>query len=89
MISFEMSCKNISHFQVSVMVWRHSFLYCMHGRDVFARMPTGSGKSVCMFPGPLALSDSAIGLVVSPLSGLMEQQVSVVLIGCNIVLYCT
>ena len=61
----------------------------LHGRDVFARMATGSGKSVCMFLGPLALSDSAIGLVISPLSGLMEQQVSVVLIGCNIVLYCS
>ena len=61
----------------------------LHGRDVFARMATRSGKSVCMFLGPLALSDSAIGLVISPLSGLMEQQVSVVLIGCNIVLYCS
>ena len=61
----------------------------LHGRDVFARMATGSGKSVCMFLGPLALSDSAIGLVISPLNGLMEQQVSVVLIGCNIVLYCS
>lgn len=59
----------------------------LHGRDVFARMVTGSGKSICMFLGPLALSDSAIGL--SPLSGLMEQQVSVVLIGCNSVLYCS
>ena len=61
----------------------------MHGRDVFVHMATGSGKSVCMFLGPLALSDSAIGLVIRPLSALMEQQVSVVLIGCNTVLYCT
>ena len=61
----------------------------LHGKDVFARIATGSGKSVCMFLGPSALSDSAIGLVISPLSGLMEQQVSVVLIGCNIVLYCS
>ena len=55
-----------------------ALLPVLHGRDVFVRMATGSGKSVCMFLGPLALNDSAIGVVISPLSGLMEQQVSTV-----------
>ena len=47
----------------------------MHGKDVFARMATGAGKSICMFLPPLAWSDSACGVVISPLNGLMEQQV--------------
>ena len=47
----------------------------LHGRDMFVRMATGSGKSLCMFLGPLMLSESAIGMVISPLNGLMEKQV--------------
>ena len=47
----------------------------MHGKDVFARLATGAGKSLCMFLPPLAWSDSACGVVISPLNGLMEQQV--------------
>ena len=47
------------------------------GKDVFVRMGTGSGKSLCMFLGPLALSDSAIGVVISPLNGLMQPQVCI------------
>lgn len=46
-----------------------------HGRDVFVRMATGAGKSLCLFLGPLAVSDSAMGIVISPLIGLMDQQV--------------
>ena len=38
-------------------------------------MATGSDKSLCMFLGHLAISESAIGMVISPLNGLMEQQV--------------
>ena len=57
-----------------------ALLPLLHGRDVFVRMATGSGKSVSMFLGPLALSDSEIGVIISPLNGLMEQQVSIVLI---------
>lgn len=47
----------------------------IHGKDVFVRMATGSGKSLCMFLGPLARSEKAVGVVISPLNGLMEQQV--------------
>ena len=47
-----------------------------HGRDVFVRMPTGGGKSLCMFLVPLAVNKNAIGVVVSPLIILMDQQVS-------------
>ena len=53
-----------------------ALLPVLHGRDVFVRMATGAGKSLCMFLAPLAVSESAIGVVVSPLNGLMEQQVS-------------
>lgn len=54
----------------------------LHKKDVFARMATGAGKSLCMFLPPLAISPSAIGLVISPLVGLMEQQVSVLHVSC-------
>ena len=47
-----------------------------HGSDVFARMPTGGGKSMCMFVIPLSISGHAMGIVISPLISLMEQQVS-------------
>lgn len=52
-------------------------LSVLHRKDVFVRMATGSGKSLCMFLGPLAKSDEAIGVVISPLSGLMDQQVRI------------
>ena len=58
-----------------------ALLPVVHGRDVFVRMATGAGKSLCMFLAPLAISESAVGVVISPLNGLMEQQV------CNL-LYC-
>lgn len=45
-----------------------------HGRDVFVCIATGSRKSLCMFLGPLAVSNSAIGIIISPLVGLMYQQ---------------
>ena len=51
-------------------------LPAVHGKDVFVRMRTGGGKSLCMFLVPLAVSDSAMGIIISPLIGLMEQQVS-------------
>lgn len=50
-------------------------LSVIHGHDVFVRMATGSGKSLCMFLPPLVESTRAIGIVISPLNGLMEQQV--------------
>ena len=49
-----------------------------HGKDVFVRMATGGGKSLCMFLLPLAVGSEAMGIVVSPLIGLVEQQVMVV-----------
>ena len=51
----------------------------MHGRDVFVRMATGSGKSLCMFLPPLAASDVSIGVIISPLNALMDQQVYICL----------
>ena len=46
-----------------------------HGKDVFVQMPTGGGKSLCMFVFPFALDNHSIGLIVSPLVGPMDQQV--------------
>ena len=50
-------------------------LTALHYKDVFVRMATGSGKSLCMFLPPLATSDDSMGLVISPLNALMDQQV--------------
>ena len=47
-----------------------------HGNDAFVRMPTGGGKSLCMFLMPLCVNSAAMGVVISPLVGLIEQQVS-------------
>lgn len=44
------------------------------GRDVFALMPTGSGKSLC-FQIPSIIRDG-VGVVVSPLIALMQDQVA-------------
>ena len=54
---------------------RQALLPLMHKKDVFLRMATGAGKSRCMFLAPLSLNDVAVGLVINPLHGLMEQQV--------------
>ena len=52
-----------------------AMLPVMHGKDVLVKMPTGGDKTMCMFVPPLATSDTAMGLVISPLIALMEQQV--------------
>lgn len=61
-----------------------STLPALHGQDVFVRMATGSGKSLCIFLVPLALNDSAMGIVISPLNALMDQQVR-----CNLLILAT
>ncbi len=47
-----------------------------HGKDVFVHMATGGGKSLCMYLVPLCVSSEAMGIIISPLVGLVEQQVS-------------
>lgn len=49
-------------------------LAMLAGRDVFALMPTGSGKSIC-YQIP-AMIRSGVGVVVSPLIALMQDQVA-------------
>lgn len=52
-----------------------SLLPLLHGKDVFAQMATGAGKSLCIFLGPLCSGSDAVGIVISPLIGLIEEQV--------------
>lgn len=52
-------------------------LAALHGQDVFIRMSTGAGKSLCMFLPPLAMSSSSMGVVISPLNCLMDEQVTI------------
>ena len=47
----------------------------MHGRDVFVQMSTGAGKTLCMFLPPLAMSGSSVGVIISPLNAIMDEQV--------------
>ena len=46
----------------------------MHGKDVFARMATGAGKSLCMYLPTLTMGGSSRGVIISPLNALMEEQ---------------
>ena len=52
-----------------------AILALLHGNDVFVRMATGSGKSLCMFLPPLMCGKSACAVIISPLVGLMSSQV--------------
>ena len=54
----------------------------LHGRDVIAKMATGAGKSLCFFLVPLARSRTAIGVIISPLNALMDQQVLMQIFVC-------
>ena len=47
----------------------------LHGRDAFVRMATGSGKSMCMYIPVLSSHQTSMGVIISPLIGLMDQQV--------------
>ena len=60
-----------------------AILPALHGQDTFVRMATGAGKSLCMFMVPLAQSDVAMGIVISPLISLMDEQVSNVISNNN------
>ena len=53
-----------------------SFLPALHGRDVFVRMATGAGKSLAMFLVPLSYSDRTVGVIISPLNSLMDEQIN-------------
>ena len=57
----------------------------LHGRDTFVQMATGSRKSLCMFMVPLVQSDTAKGIVISPLNSLMDEQVKLRLYAANYV----
>lgn len=46
-----------------------ALLSVAYGQDTFVRMPTGGGKSVCMFLVPLTTSSCATGIIISPLVG--------------------
>jgi len=69
--------------------FRHGQLQAMlpalHGKDTVVKMATGAGKSLCMFMVPLAYSDTAVGIIVSPLNSLMDEQVHTILhINCSV-----
>ena len=53
-----------------------SVIPVVHGKDVFVRMATGSGKTLCMLIPPLATNASAMSVIISPLNGLMDEQVN-------------
>ena len=57
-------------------------LALLHGHDVFVRMATGSGKSLCMFLPPLICGESACAIIISPLIGLMASQVCLNVLLC-------
>ena len=44
-----------------------AILPVLHGRDVFVRIPTGGGKSLCMFLVPLSHEPGVLGVIISPL----------------------
>ena len=67
--------RNTFHYQCFRPGQLEALLPVAHGKDVFVRMPTGGGKSLCMYLVPLSISREAMGIVISPLVGLIQQQV--------------
>ena len=57
-----------------------SVLPALHGHDVFVKMATGAGKSLCMFHVPLAYSATATAIIISPLNSLMNEQVNYIVL---------
>ena len=53
-----------------------AMLPALHGKDGIVKMATGTGKSLCMFMVPLAYFDTAVGVIISPLNALMDDQVT-------------
>ena len=53
-----------------------AILPVLHGKDVFVRIPTGGGKSLCMYISVLAHEPDKMDVIISPLVGLMDEQVS-------------
>ena len=56
-----------------------AILAVLHKNDVFVRMATGAGKSLCMFLPPLVYSSSSLAVIISPLISLMDDQVFVMM----------
>ena len=54
-----------------------ALLPVLHGRDTFIRLPTGGGKSLCMFLVALSHEPDTLGVIISPLNGLMDEQVQI------------
>ena len=52
-----------------------AILPILHGKDVFVTMATGSRKGLCMFLPPLVCGTVAIAVILSPLIGVMDEQV--------------
>ena len=48
----------------------------LHGKDGMVKVATGAGKSLCMFMVPLAYSNTAVGVIISLLNALMDDQVT-------------
>ena len=64
-----------------------ALLPVVYGRDVFVRMLTRGGKSLCMFLAPFAISRRTI-CIMSPLISLMDQQVIFCLTESYDLLFC-
>lgn len=63
---------------------KESVLSALHGKDVFLHLATGAGKSLSMFLVPLTYSTKAVGVIISPLNSLMEEQVSIVIVSVDV-----